>query len=1821
MSESLKGMTARLKAASVNNVAGAPRVVKKTLAMLRQERRLREQEINKLQQNLQAAEAVGNVAESERIESLLETTYGIPRRAPPSISVMEAQDESPAEAEVESDSEVQVEPAVKSRDPAKQARIEATLQSVKRSKSYPDIESKIITGIYRTNRTSRNRNRNFLLKTKTRLTEKLEKEKSGQLKGDIAKIAKIDTLLPIIEDETNVENERDVNNADTNESAYEETVLAPVAQEAPLANQGVAPAPAIMQEMLEAENAVEAVRNVEHALALQGEGEKVEATIQMESDCIQLYDPCTKEPIANIQELERRIRELKRKENITPVGLYGLTNDTTIYDFLTTVFVDQTVSLDDMVSFKLSAGRAKPGTDIFEVLSRLFVFFGGIEDVNPTDQGNYKFMNRIEGGSIYPDASTAFQSMKCIASKGSGVSDITLVRSGLDRSTVKLDDAYCEVECSTPDVAGIQTYLMSVKWYTDEKNAEHYDLEKLYVAGEKATSHEQRPIGIIVFLKSKRDFQIAHSRSYRQYTSDLANTFFGWEENVKPFLEDIRKVIFEAASIKGISPKDTLLSQYFLPNSKPVLSLQLHQDIIVTGLCDQLENNQDKNFLVGVLPRGGKTFIAGGIIREHLQRTQQDAMNILWLTAAPNETIKQVSDELLDRFQDFADFEFVEVKQRKEFKKNKKYTVFFSSTQLIVIESKKAGGRQFLSDLLTGKSGMGLVFFDEAHKTGTGLQTKQEIDSIINNYTGLPFIFLTATYFNILIDFQIQKQNTYIWDYTDVLKTRGLATETEQDAALENLRARFGEELVNMVIDKRLSYGETIKTMGKAYVGFPDLYFISAEFQEEIKERFEAQSTYRPDSGFSMDTIFAIQPTTKIHDIKTPDNKVREDAYKVFINLENPQNINSLLTPFSAEDEGECGKPLIKEPGLSLEPTILGRINKMSIDANSRFRLDERPTLLMFMPTGGMGSNIFYLICAWASFLMKCKWWRERYEVACVVSDEGYIHDEALAVQEVQTGSNNIHVIDKNTKSSLLQLERQLHCEKNKGLIILAGERLSMGISLPCVDVVCLFNQKKSPDDIIQKMYRALTPSINKKAAFVVDLNPIRSLSAVYNYTRASHEKANSSKEILDIIYDTYSWDADWFDMNIRRGAEASPLTFQKRLQDMYELAQHDPSKELRINENIGGYEKRLRTNIRTHMTEPFLTDVMAQVAPQKVAKMKDALGLKQDAKFAIDKTGRLIITKKVERPADEDAKVDEGAEPTQEEVVELVIDNFSETVADFIKYLVLTTNSSTLDEALAEYEENVVNAMGSSLRQNVINMLRARTQIKEGSDTTILPKLMLEAVKNFARTSSEAIYRQMKGKINEPSRKNKVLQIIHRHLTPRKKQKEEKGEVFTPVELVESMLSHLPKSVWSNPDLVWLDPANGIGNFPVVAFYKLDEGLREWEPNDNKRRKHIIENMLYMLEIQSGNSRIARNIFEKLCDKCKPNILTVNSLDMTSEKLKQKGFPEKYDIIMGNPPFNAGGLLARQPYWVKFIKLAFDLINENGYITYVHPPGWRKFYDPEDKENKGKILYDIREKGWNIEYLNISDTPPAHFPIVDYYVIHAKKSTKPTSYDSKFMDITSKGITSLDYPFIPNMLNDETFSILDKLLKADGLELDIKRTGGKNGYEPSSKDIGKPGIQHYHYTDKTGKKIFYGRDYDDIPEYINTPKVILTFSNGYEKGKLFAFYSDEKIGVTRTALYIIVKSKAEGEKLVKFLNSDIITFLMKITQYDQAPYQKNEYKILNLLKVPDSLDYGLTKKEEELIKKIVHSGEKADDDAPKEGGRKKINKTRKIRR
>ena len=73
---------------------------------------------------------------------------------------------------------------------------------------------------------------------------------------------------------------------------------------------------------------------------------------------------------------------------------------------------------------------------------------------------------------------------------------------------------------------------------------------------------------------------------------------------------------------------------------------------------------------------------------------------------------------------------------------------------------------------------------------------------------------------------------------------------------------------------------------------------------------------------------------------------------------------------------------------------------------------------------------------------------------------------------------------------------------KNKGkigLILLAGNMLSLGITLNLCDLVILLNNSLSSDKVLQQMYRCMTEGENKKYGFVVDLNISRVLNTCIN--------------------------------------------------------------------------------------------------------------------------------------------------------------------------------------------------------------------------------------------------------------------------------------------------------------------------------------------------------------------------------------------------------------------------------------------------------------------------------------------------------------------------------------------------------------------------------------------------------------------------------------------------------------------------------------------------------------------------------------------------
>ena len=128
------------------------------------------------------------------------------------------------------------------------------------------------------------------------------------------------------------------------------------------------------------------------------------------------------------------------------------------------------------------------------------------------------------------------------------------------------------------------------------------------------------------------------------------------------------------------------------------------------------------------------------------------------------------------------------------------------------------------------------------------------------------------------------------------------------------------------------------------------------------------------------------------------------------------------------------------------------------------------------------------------------------------------------------------------------------------------------------------------------------------------------------------------------------------------------------------------------------------------------------------------------------------------------------------------------------------------------------------------------------------------------------------------------LLELINDCLKPKEVEKQQNGEVFTPMILVNEMLDKLPKETWKNKNLKWLDPATGMGNFPIAVYLRLMEGLKDEIKDMKARKKHILENMLYMSELNKKNVLVCKQIFD-INNEYNLNIYEGDSLKVDYDK------------------------------------------------------------------------------------------------------------------------------------------------------------------------------------------------------------------------------------------------------------------------------------------------------------------------------------------------
>jgi len=399
---------------------------------------------------------------------------------------------------------------------------------------------------------------------------------------------------------------------------------------------------------------------------------------------------------------------------------------------------------------------------------------------------------------------------------------------------------------------------------------------------------------------------------------------------------------------------------------------------------------------------------------------------------------------------------------------------------------------------------------------------------------------------------------------------------------------------------------------------------------------------------------------------------------------------------------------------------------------------------------------------------------------------------------------------------------------------------------------------------------------------------------------------------------------------------------------------------------------------------------------------------------------------------------------------------------------------------------------------------------------------------------------------------------FITEHLPIKVLEKDKYGEVFTPINLIQEMLDKLPTEIWSNPELKWLDPANGIGNFPMVIYQKLMKGLDKWQTIEKDRSQHIIQNMLYMVEINPTNVKISQNIFGTNANICCANFLTDNRL--FEDKV------EHFDIIIGNPPFQIektesnkrqGGHGGRT-LWDKFIIKSLDLLVPNGFLCFITPAGWRK---PESKlfnlmTQQNQLLYlHIYGQKQGRKFFNVSQR-------VDLYIIQKHKQNKNTEIVDELDNKLNLNLSK--WEFLPSYEFENINKIMEN--KENGIKViydttyhtqksHIKIIYSSSIYETRKPYVKETKTEKYKYPIVhciNQKGLIFCYTDDNTKGHFGVPKVLLNFNqqqypvNDYEG----------KYGMSQITFGIPITSKKQGDEIVKAINSDNFKNIIKATKW-----------------------------------------------------------------
>lgn len=366
------------------------------------------------------------------------------------------------------------------------------------------------------------------------------------------------------------------------------------------------------------------------------------------------------------------------------------------------------------------------------------------------------------------------------------------------------------------------------------------------------------------------------------------------------------------------------------------------------------------------------------------------------------------------------------------------------------------------------------------------------------------------------------------------------------------------------------------------------------------------------------------------------------------------------------------------------------------------------------------------------------------------------------------------------------------------------------------------------------------------------------------------------------------------------------------------------------------------------------------------------------------------------------------------------------------------------------------------------------------------------------------------------------------------------KGEIPVPQPLVNEQLDSIVENdpnFFCNPDLKILNTCCGSGTYIINVYKRLMNGLTSVFPNEEDRKKHILGNMLYAIDIKF--TFVAH---------------TINVLDIERKYINPKHFVcddalvhkwnETFDLVMSSAPFSEGAQNGNT-IWSEHYSAYEKLTKKGGYLITNLPFRWRSPSSPLNDGKLGRKNFYTKLVNKQILLLRMIDNKnDFNHSRSDMLVIRNNNAKCDTHvFDTQNVQYR---LDLTNYPWIPNYNLSEIFGLfaldinnrIECMLtyECERRNKHMNKCTEANDYNkyPCVNSIYKDGTLSYYYSSR-----------NDLP-VMNTRKVILSHS-----GNCYAYNDyNKQYGVTQHMYYIKVDTNEEAERICRFVKSEYFTNL-----------------------------------------------------------------------